>query len=83
MAITAKYDRATRRVVLEFTNGYLFAFPVRVIRPLDSATPAQLAAVELDPSGAALRWDALDVDVSVQGSGSAFDEVAIGFYAGT
>ena len=66
-ASSAKYDRATRRVVLELTNGYSFAFPVRAIRALDDVTPAQLAAVELDPSGGALRWDALDVDVSVPG----------------
>ena len=66
-ATSASYDRATRRVVFELTNGYSFAFPVRVILALDDATPAQLAAVELDPSGGALRWDALDVDVSVPG----------------
>ena len=66
-AISATYDRAARRVVLELTNGYLFAFPVGAISALDSATPAQLAAVEIDPSGGALRWDSLDVDVSVPG----------------
>lgn len=66
-AISAKYDRAARRVVLELTNGYLFAFPVGAIRTLDGATPSQLAAVEIDPSGGALRWDDLDVDLSVPG----------------
>ena len=66
-AISAKYDRVARRVVLELTNGYLFAFPVGAIRALDGATPAQLATVDLDPSGGALRWDSLDVDASVPG----------------
>ena len=66
-AIGAKYDRAARRVVLELTSGYLFAFPVRAIRALSGATAAQLAAVEIDPSGGVLRWDSLDVDVSVPG----------------
>ena len=66
-AISAKYDRTARRVVLELTNGYSFAFPVGAIQALDGATPAQLAAVEIDPSGGALRWDSLDVDLSVPG----------------
>ena len=66
-ATAARYDRATQRVVLELTNGYLFAFPVRAVRALDAATPAQLAAIEIDPSGDGLRWDSLDVDVSVPG----------------
>jgi hypothetical protein len=66
-AIGAKYDRAARRIVVELTNGYSFAFPVGAVRALDAATPAQLAAVGIDPSGDALRWDALDVDLSVPG----------------
>ena len=66
-AVSATYHRATRRVVLELTNGYSFAFPITAIRALNQATPSQLAAVEIDPSGGALRWDSLDVDVSVPG----------------
>jgi hypothetical protein len=66
-ALSAKYDRGRHRVALELTNGYLFAFPVSAISALDTATTSQLAAVEIDPSGAALRWDDLDVDLSVPG----------------
>lgn len=66
-ARTATYDRTARRVVLELTNGYLFAFPVRAIPALKAAREAQLANVEIDPSGRALRWDDLDVDLSVPG----------------
>ena len=66
-AVAARYHRAARRVTLELTNGYSFAFPVTAIRALDRATPAQLAAVELDASGGALRWNSLDIDVSVPG----------------
>ena len=66
-AISARYDRSARRVVLELTNGYLFAFPISAIGALTRATTPQLARVEIDPSGNALRWDALDVDVSVPG----------------
>jgi hypothetical protein len=66
-ARAATYDRTARRVVVELTNGYLFAFPVRAIPALKAATEAQLAAVEIDPSGSALRWADLDVDLSVPG----------------
>ena len=66
-ATSATYDRTTRRVVLELTNGYLFAFPVAALPVLRAATTSQLATVEIDPSGSALRWDELDVDLSVPG----------------
>ncbi len=66
-ASTARYDQASRRIVLELTNGYLFAFPVGAVSALKGATDSQLSAVQLDPSGGALRWESLDVDLSVPG----------------
>lgn len=66
-ALSARYDRKAQRVVVELTSGCLFAFPVRNISFLSAATPAQLAAVEVDLAGISLRWDALDVDLSVAG----------------
>ena len=66
-ASTARYDRASRRIILELTNGYLFAFPVRSVPSLNGATTSQLAEVQLDPSGSGLRWESLDVDLSVPG----------------
>ena len=66
-ARAVRFDRAKGRVVLELSSGVLFAFPVTVIPALRRATPAQLAQVETNSSGTTLRWDALDVDVSVAG----------------
>lgn len=66
-ALSARYDRKAQRVVVELTSGYLFAFPVRNFTFLAAATSAQLATVEVDLSGVSLRWDALDVDLSVPG----------------
>ncbi|MEI6741370.1 MAG: DUF2442 domain-containing protein [Gemmatimonadaceae bacterium] len=66
-AVSARYDRRTERIVLELTSGYLFAFPVRIIPALHDATVAQRAAVTCNRAGDALRWDALDVDLSVPG----------------
>jgi hypothetical protein len=64
---SARYDRTHKRIVLELTNGVQFAFPVRSIPALTSATVAQLAEVKVAPSGHALRWRSLDVDLSVPG----------------
>ena len=64
---SARYDRQAECVVLELTNGFLFAFPIRAIPVLRTATAAQRAAVTVDRAGSTLRWDALDVDLSVPG----------------
>lgn len=66
-ATSARYDRRAERVVLELTNGFLFAFPIREIPELRGATPTQRAAVAVNRGGSALRWEALDVDLSVAG----------------
>lgn len=66
-ALSARYDRRAMRVVLELSNGCLFGFPVSRVPEFAKATPVQLTAVELSPGGSALRWDELDVDLSVAG----------------
>ena len=66
-ARSARYDPASERIVLELTNGFLFAFPVASSPELSGASAGQLASVEVDASGGALRWDVLDVDLSVPG----------------
>lgn len=67
-ALSARYDRRATRMLLELSNGCLFGFPVSRVAALAAASPAQLAAVEVSPGGRALRWEALDVDLSVAGS---------------
>lgn len=66
-ASAVRYDRRTGRVVVELTNGNLFAFPAAAIPQLAQATPAQLDAVETSPGGYGLHWEELDVDLSVPG----------------
>jgi hypothetical protein len=61
------YDRRTGRIMMELTSGYIFGFPAASIPALASATPTQLADVELGPGGSGLHWEALDVDLSVPG----------------
>jgi Protein of unknown function (DUF2442) len=66
-ARAAHYEVATGRVVVELTNGGLFAFPAELGPGLAGATDEDLAGVELDPGGGGLRWEALDADISVPG----------------
>jgi hypothetical protein len=67
LARSACYDRRTKRMVLELTNGSTFTFlPVHVQR-LEQASPEQLDAVEISGGGYGLHWDVLDADYSVAG----------------
>jgi hypothetical protein len=66
-ARSARYDRASGRVVVELTNGCELHFPPPLVQGLFAATAAELEAVEVYPAGIGLRWDALDVDLSVPG----------------
>ena len=66
-AARARYDRTAGHVVVELTNGCVFAFPPRLAQGLDGATDDQLAAVEILGAGHGLHWEALDADLSVPG----------------
>jgi hypothetical protein len=66
-AASARYDRATRRIALELTNGIHFAFPIEAIPSLATASDDDLAHVRLDASGRSLIWEGIDVDLSVPG----------------
>jgi hypothetical protein len=61
----ARYDRARGLIVVELTNGVFFGFPARLGQGLRGASAAQLAEVEISPSGEALHWDGLDTDLRV------------------
>lgn len=66
-AAAARFEAATGLVHVEMTNGCSFAFPARRAQGLETAEPAALAGVEVLGQGIGLRWDALDVDLSVPG----------------
>ncbi|HEX8671166.1 MAG TPA: DUF2442 domain-containing protein [Longimicrobium sp.] len=66
-AKTARYQKSTGRVVVELSNGCLFAFPAQLGEGLRGASAAELAKVEVLPGGSGLHWHALDVDLSVPG----------------
>jgi hypothetical protein len=66
-AAAARYDHQLDRVILELTNGCIFAFPPRLAQGLENATADQLTEVEILGAGSGLHWKALDVDLSVPG----------------
>jgi hypothetical protein len=66
-AAAARYDAASGRVVVDLTNGCVFAFPARALQGLAEATDADLAQVEVMGTGHGLHWEPLDADFTVPG----------------
>jgi hypothetical protein len=66
-AAAARYDAASGRVVVDLTNGCVFAFPARALQGLAQASDADLATVEVTAAGLALHWGPLDADFTVPG----------------
>ncbi len=66
-AAAAHYDRASRLVVVELTNGCRFGFPPALAQGLEAAGEEALAEVEVLGAGTGLHWERLDVDLSVPG----------------
>ncbi|MBI4543875.1 MAG: DUF2442 domain-containing protein [Gemmatimonadetes bacterium] len=63
--VDVRYEPATERVNIGLRDGKSLIIPRADIAGLAKATRAQLERVEL--AGEAIRWDELDVDVSVPG----------------
>jgi hypothetical protein len=56
-----------RTVYLELVDGRIFGFPADRFRILSSASDTELQKVRLELNGYALRWEALDEDITVPG----------------
>lgn len=65
MALKAYFEASTCEVIVEFSNGSKFIFPAKNAQGLEEAEIEHLEKVELVPGGGALRWDELDVDLSI------------------
>ncbi|MEO1132674.1 MAG: DUF2442 domain-containing protein [Cyanobacteria bacterium J06639_1] len=57
----------TRTLAIAFANGCELLIPVQSIDVLQDASDELLAEVDLTPSLLGLRWDTLDVDLSIPG----------------
>lgn len=74
-AKAARYDAASRQIVVELTNGCTFIFPADLGQGLRGATDEQLAEVEILGSGYGLHWESLDADLSISA-------LIMGFFGG-
>lgn len=62
-AIGARYDRRVSRVMVGLSNGLELAFPPHLAEGLADAKPADLAVIEITPTGLGLHWPRLDADL--------------------
>ncbi len=62
-ATSAHYERRGARIVVSLSNGLDLAFPVRMAEGLSGAKAADLADIEITPTGLGLHWPRLDADL--------------------
>jgi hypothetical protein len=62
-AISARYDRRISRIVIALSNGLELALPPHLAEGLAHARAAELADIEITPSGLGLHWPKLDADL--------------------
>jgi hypothetical protein len=62
-AVTARYDRRVGRVVIALSTGLEIGFKPHAAQGLETARPAQLADIEISPSGLGLHFPQLDADL--------------------
>lgn len=65
-AISARFDRRSRRILVEMENGCLFAFPAKHVQGLEQATLEELADIELLGGGYALHWPRVNADIRIE-----------------
>jgi len=56
-----------RTIYVELHDGRIVGFPADRFRILAAATEEQLAKVQVEVNGHALRWEELDEDITVPG----------------
>jgi hypothetical protein len=62
-AVAARYDRRIGRIVIQLNTNLDVAFSPRDAQGLENATPAQLSAIEISPSGFGIHFPKLDADL--------------------
>jgi hypothetical protein len=64
-AISAHYDRRTKRIVIEFSSKLIVSLSPSDVEGIEHATPSQLNEIEISPSGFGIRFPAVDADLYV------------------
>ena len=62
-AVAASYDRKSGRIVIGLGSGIELMLSTQNVEGLENATPAQLSAIEISPSGLGLHFPKLDADL--------------------
>lgn len=62
-ALSARYDRRIGRIAVELSTGLFIAFKPHDAQGLENAKPADLANIEISPTGLGLHIPALDADI--------------------
>jgi Protein of unknown function (DUF2442) len=62
-AVSARYDRHNRRVVVQLNSNLGIFFSPRDAEGLEHATPEELNEIEISPSGYGLHFPKLDADL--------------------
>jgi hypothetical protein len=64
-AESARYDSATRRIVIGLRHDIELAIPTQLLQGLSDAPAIALSRIEISPAGTGLYWPDLDVDLYV------------------
>lgn len=62
-ATSARFDRRGDRIVVGLSNGLDLGVPVNLAQGLAGAKAADLADIEISPTGLGLHWPRLDADL--------------------
>ncbi|HEY1932720.1 MAG TPA: DUF2442 domain-containing protein [Acetobacteraceae bacterium] len=65
LAVSARYDRRSQRVIIVLSNGTIVGFPLSVLPGLEHAAPDDLRTIEVQEAGYGLHVAKLDADISV------------------
>jgi hypothetical protein len=63
--VSISYDQRTSRNVVGFNTGLELTFPPSFTEGLASASPEELAAVEISPAGLGPYWPKFDADLYI------------------
>lgn len=66
-AVSVRYDRKLKRIIIELNNGAAYFFPPKLAQGLSDATDEEIADVKVLGQGFGLEWTSLDVHFSVKG----------------
>jgi Protein of unknown function (DUF2442) len=64
-AISAHYDKRTKRIVIELSSKVILSFSPTDVEGIEHVTPSQLNEIEISPSGFGIRFPAVDADLYV------------------